>query len=238
MSSTAASYCRPLLAVAPVLVGQLPALEGVVPAGLEPLSCSSWEMCSQSLTMTMPSSARDCSKRRDLVVGPAPLLLGGQLLDPLHQHPPVPASGRARPCRPSRAAPARTATRSGGAARRGGRPELGHPDVAGVERWPPAADGPPLAGGVPALEDDADRRAQSAVAEQAAVDQAQVEEPPLGRRPDLGRLLVRGDAPSGRRRPGSGPGVQVVGLDDVPSGLAGVAVGSRRPPGRPLRTED
>ena len=54
---------RSLLAVAPVLVGQLPRLERDRRARRSKRrSCSSCEMCIQSLITTMPSSASECSK--------------------------------------------------------------------------------------------------------------------------------------------------------------------------------
>ena len=59
--------------------------------------------------------------------------------------------------------------------------EGGDADVAWIERRDQALDGATLAGGVPPLEDDADRRTQLPSAQLATDDQAQMQQPELGR---------------------------------------------------------
>ena len=59
--------------------------------------------------------------------------------------------------------------------------EGGDADVTWIERRDQALDGATLAGGVPPLEDDADRRTQLPAAQLATDDQAQMQQPELGR---------------------------------------------------------
>ena len=117
----------------------------------------------------------------DLVVGPTPLHLGGQPLHPLDQHPSVPAAvedrhaapaGQRRPEAPQEMV-AQLVVRGGG--------EGGDVDVTWIERLDQALDGATLAGGVPPLEDDADRRTQFPSAQLATDDQPQMQQPELGR---------------------------------------------------------
>jgi hypothetical protein len=72
-----------------------------------------------------------------------------------------------------------------------GRGERRHAHVARVERRQEPLDRPALARRVPALEEDAHRRPDVAVADQAAERQAQRREPPLGGLEAL-RLLLAG----------------------------------------------
>ena len=74
-----------------------------------------------------------------------------------------------------------------------GRRKRGDVDVAGVERLDQPLDRPALAGRVPALEDDAHGRTELAVVQLTAVDQPQVEQPPLGPAETFA-LLVLGEA--------------------------------------------
>ena len=76
------------------------------------------ETCIQNLTRIMPSAARVRSNSTISLVRPAPLLLGGEALDPLDEHPAVPGAVEHGHAAPARAAPARSATGSGGASRR------------------------------------------------------------------------------------------------------------------------
>jgi hypothetical protein len=63
--------------------------------------------------------------------------------------------------------------------RRSGGSELDDMDVPGIERLDEPADRAALAGGIPALEQDAQRRAKAGVAEQARGLQAQFDETAL-----------------------------------------------------------
>ena len=72
----------------------------------------------------------------------------------------------------------------------GGRRVLADAHVARVEAGDQPLDRPSLAGRVPSLEDDAQRRAEPAVAEEAAAHEAQVQEPQLGAL-EAGRRLRR-----------------------------------------------
>jgi hypothetical protein len=113
---------------------------------------------------------------RDLAVGPLPLLLGGEPLDPLDEDPAVPG-----PVEHRHAAPAR---------KLGPEPpqevvallvvrrcrELRNAHVPRVEMVHEPLDGAALAGGVPALEDDAQRRPDGAVAQLTAEGEAQPQE--------------------------------------------------------------
>src|SRR6202012_4062051 len=72
------------------------------------------------------------------------------------------------------------------------RGERGDVHVPGVEGLDEPLDGAALDGGVPALEDDADRRAEDAVVELTAIDQPQVQQAALRLAETLG-LLVLGE---------------------------------------------
>ena len=72
----------------------------------------------------------------------------------------------------------------------GGRAELGHPHVAGVEGSDEPPDGAALAGGIPALEQDAHRGTEPLAADQATEDEAQVQQPGLGMFEALCLLLL------------------------------------------------
>ena len=63
----------------------------------------------------------------------------------------------------------------------GGGGEGGDADVTWIERRDEALDGATLAGGIPPLEDDADGRTQFPPAQLATDDQAQMQQPELGR---------------------------------------------------------
>jgi hypothetical protein len=62
--------------------------------------------------------------------------------------------------------------------------------MAGVQRLDHPLDGPALAGGVPALEHDADRRAERAAGELTAVDEPEVEEAELRFLQSTGFLIL------------------------------------------------
>lgn len=72
--------------------------------------------------------------------------------------------------------------------------ELRHADVARVEWRDETFDATTLAGGIPSLEDDAQRRPEgAAVAEQPAADQSELEQAVLRYRKAIG-FLVRGQS--------------------------------------------
>src|SRR5256884_5730715 len=73
----------------------------------------------------------------------------------------------------------------------GRRGELGDPDVPRIQRADEALDAAALAGGVPALEHHAQRRPDPVVADLAAEDQAQVQQPQDRGFQALGALLSR-----------------------------------------------
>ena len=109
----------PLLAVAPVLLGQLPGLERVVPAAFEAAQLLLVREVHPELDHDHALFGQGVFEVVDLVVGPAPLLLGGQLLHPLDQDPAVPAAVEDGHAAPTGQRAARSATGSGGATRRG-----------------------------------------------------------------------------------------------------------------------
>ena len=91
-----------LLAVAPVLVGQLPALELVLLRLSKRFSCSSSEMCIQSLIRSIALVRERALEVVDLAVGAHPLLAAREALDPLDENPAVPRAvedGHASPAR-------------------------------------------------------------------------------------------------------------------------------------------
>ena len=106
----------------------------------------------------MPSAASVRSNCGDLLVRPRPLLLRGVALDPLDEHPAVPGAVQDReaaPARQHRPEPPEEVVALL-VVRRGG--ELRHPHVPRVQRLDQALDRAALPGGVPALEDHAQRR--------------------------------------------------------------------------------
>jgi hypothetical protein len=127
----------------------------------------------------------------DLAVRPAPGLLGGEALDPLDEHPAVPGAvedGHAAPARehrpeaPEEVVPLLVVRR---------RRELRHPRVPRVELVDQPLDGAALAGGVPALEQHQQRRADLAAADLTAEQQPQVHQSFLGLRQLLLGVLLR-----------------------------------------------
>ena len=81
-------------------------------------SCSSSLMCSQNLTIITPSSTSELLEADDLLVRPAPLLVGGEALDALDEHPPVPAAVEHGHPAEAGDSGGRSATGSGAASRR------------------------------------------------------------------------------------------------------------------------
>src|SRR4051812_288894 len=82
----------PLLAVAPVVRRQLPGLEGVLLAGLEALQLLALRHVHPELHQHHALVHQHAFEVDDLVVGAGPLARGGEALDPLDEHPPVPRS--------------------------------------------------------------------------------------------------------------------------------------------------
>src|SRR4051794_13117226 len=77
-------------AVAPVVLGQLPALERILLALAEALELLGIGDVHPELDEGHPLGGEHALEAVDLVVGAAPLLLGGVALDALDEHPPVP----------------------------------------------------------------------------------------------------------------------------------------------------
>ena len=191
MSETGCVVLRPLLTIAPVLLRQLPGLERIVAAPDEPAQLLLVRHVHPELDHDHALLGQRVLEVGDLLVGAAPLHLGGQVLDPLDQDPPVPAavedghaapSGKGRPEAPQEVV----------AQLVGGRCGKGRDvDVPGVERLDQPLDGAALAGGVPPLEDDAHRRPELALVELPAVDQPEVQQAAL-RPAEAFALLVLG----------------------------------------------
>ena len=170
---------RPLLPVAPVLRRELPRLEGIVAAALETAQLLLVRHVHPELDDDHSFFGQAVLEVVDLLIRPAPLDLGGQVLDPFDEDPAVPTavedghaapSGQRRPEAPQEVVAQLVGRRCG---------ERRDVHVPGVERLDQPLDGATLAGGVPALEDDADRRAELAVVELTAVDQPQVQQAAL-----------------------------------------------------------
>ena len=192
MSATASSYCGRFSRLRQSSSVSFHALSGSSRRRSNRRNCSSSRHVHPELDHDHALFGQRVLEVGDLLVGPPPLHLGGEVLHPLDQHPPVPAavedghaapSGQRRPEAPQEVVAQLVGRRRG---------ERGHVHVPGVERLDQPLDGATLAGGVPALEDDADRRAEVAVVELTAVDQPQVEQAAL-RLAETLRLLVLGE---------------------------------------------
>src|SRR6185437_13416687 len=97
-----------LVPIAPVLVGELPLLERVGPPPLEPLELLLFGQVQPELDQDRAVVHQRPLELADLLVGPAPLVLGGEALDPLDQDPAVPGPvehGHAAPARQLRPEP-------------------------------------------------------------------------------------------------------------------------------------
>ena len=132
-------------------------------------------MCSQNLIEHHALGGEHPLELEDLAVRPRPFLLGGELLHALDQHAPIPGAVEHREVAPPRQrrpeAPQEVVALGG----RVGRGELRDAHVAGVERGHQALDRAALAGGVPALEEDAHGRAEVPVVAQSGERQPQRE---------------------------------------------------------------
>ena len=182
---------RAFLAVAPVLGRQLPGLERIVPPALEAAELFLVGHVHPEFDHDHALFGQRVLEVVDLVIGPAPLHLGGQVLHALDQHAAVPAAiedGHPTPARQGRPeAPEEVVPELVGRGCREGR----NVHVARIERLDQALDGPALAGGVPPLEDDADGRAQFPPAELATVDQPEMQDPELRLAEAFGLLVLR-----------------------------------------------
>src|SRR5204862_108405 len=83
---------RPLRAIAPVLVRQLPALQRLAPATLEAPQLLLVRDVHPELDQDRALRGERALEADDLVVGPAPLLLGREALHALDQHAAVPGA--------------------------------------------------------------------------------------------------------------------------------------------------
>jgi hypothetical protein len=183
----------PLPAVPPVLLGQLPGLQRIALPRLEPLELLSGREVQPELDDDHALVGQRPLEVDDLPVGTPPLLFSGEPLDPLHQDAAVPGpvkhrhaapAGQHRPEPPQEVVAFLVVT---------GRAELGDPDVPRVKRRDQPLDRASLAGGVPPLEDHADRRADLRfVPDLAAQHQPQLQQPVLSRS-QPGRFLLRAE---------------------------------------------
>ena len=194
----------------PVVGRELPAFERIVLARAQAPKLLARADVQEELDEHGSLGGHHVLEGDDLVVGAVPLLALGEAVDALDQHAAVPGAiedGHPAPAGERRhEAPQEVVA---ALALVGGR-ELDDAHVAGVERGDQAADRAALAGGVPALEQHGDRRAEAALAAQAAHLQAQREQPPLKLRELLELLLgaqalgkvhvVEPDPPRDRRR--------------------------------------
>ena len=129
----------------------------------------------------------------DLPVGAPPLLLGGESFDPFDQDAAVPGPVKHRHASPARQRRPEPPQEVVAFLVIAGRAELGDPDVPRVQRRHEPFDRTALAGGVPPLENHADRRPElRIVPDQAAQHQPQLQQPALSRG-QAGRFLIRGE---------------------------------------------
>ena len=180
-----------LLPVAPILVGQLPRLERIFLASLEAPQLLLVGDVHPELDEDGALHDQHRLELADLGVGPLPRVVVGVPLDAFDQHPAVPGAvedghatpaGQLRPEPPQPVVPQLVLR---------GRRERAHADVARIELPDEPLDRSALAGSVPALEDDAHRRAELAVPDETAEPQPQGQQPALLLLEPLLRLLLR-----------------------------------------------
>ncbi len=181
-----------LLPVAPVLLGELPGLVRVGLARLEPAQLLLGGEVHPELDQDHALGGQRGLQVHDLGVRPLPRVHGREALDPFHEHPAVPGAvehghaapaGQDRPEAPQEVVPLLVVA---------GRRELGDPHVPGVELADQALDGPALAGGVPALEQHAQRRSELTGPDLPAEQKPQVHQTLLGSL-QVGLALLLGD---------------------------------------------
>ena len=156
------------LPVAPVLVGQLPALQRIGPSFLEPAELLVVADVQPELHDDHALEHERALELHDLLVGPPPLLGRGVALEPLDQHPPVPApvehGHAAEPGELAVEPPEEVMALLVERRRR----ERGDTVVAGVEALDELADGAALAGRIGSFEHDQQPWPELPVAELAA----------------------------------------------------------------------
>ena len=183
MSSTALLVGLALVAVAPVLVGQLPGSQRVLLPGLEPPQLLVLGQVQPELHQDHALGGEGLLELADLPVGPAPLLVGGEALDPLDQHPAVPGpvedghpapAGQRRPEPPEEVVPLLVVRRRG---------ELRDADVPRVERRDEPLDAAALARRRPSPRTRCTAAGRAArLADEPAAEQSQLKQPLLGGR--------------------------------------------------------
>ncbi len=182
----------PALAVAPVLVGQLPALERILLALAEATQLLLGRDVHPDLHDDDALEVQRALELDDLGVRALPLLGRRESLDALDEHAAVPAAvehGHAAVPREvlDEALEIEVALLVGR-----GRGVLRDAHVAGVERRDEPLDGAALAGGVPALEDHEQAGAETAVAQAPRDREPQLGEPQAARR-ELLLVVLGGD---------------------------------------------
>ena len=232
---------RALTAVLPVVRSQLPGLQRVVAALLEALQLLLVGDVQEELDQHHPLGRQRPLQLDDLAVGALPLLRRREALHALDQHAPVPGAvehGHAAPAGQLRPEAPQVVV---ALLVRGRRRELRHAHVARVERRHEPLDRPALAGGVPALEQHADRRAEPVARELAAERQPQRLQPLPGRRRAAPPPPPSTASATGRARRG-GPSAQRRELVQQPLDLgrrrrpaARRRCTGRRPPSRAAR---
>jgi hypothetical protein len=183
----------PLLAVPPVFCGQLPGFQRIVLPRLEPFELLPRRQVHPELDHDHALVGQRPLEVDDLPIGAPPLLLGGEPLDPLDQDAAVPGPVKHRHAAPAGQHRPEPPQEMVAFLVVGGRAELGDPDVPRVKRLDEPFDRASLAGGVPPLEDHAERRPELwFVPDLAAQHQPQVQQPILSRG-QPGRLLLRAE---------------------------------------------
>ena len=141
--------------VAPILAGQLPALERIALTCTEAAQLLILGYLEPHLDEHGALGRESCLPLHDLRIGAPPLSLAGDALHPLHEHAPVPRAvehGHPAPAR-HRLGEAVHEVMAAVVVARGS--ELSHAHVPGVEHGDEPPDDPALSGGVPALEQHA-----------------------------------------------------------------------------------
>jgi hypothetical protein len=143
----------PTLAVAPVLVGQLPGFVGDLLAFLEAPQLLVWGDVQPEFQQHDAAFHQLRFEIVDLGIGALPFAGAGEALDPLYQHPPVPTAVINGDPAGARQVPPESPEVIMRGFFVGGRSDLDHLIVAGIQRGGDAANAAALARGVPALKD-------------------------------------------------------------------------------------
>src|SRR6476620_10226489 len=166
----------PLLAVAPVVVGQLPRLQRIALSSLEALQLLRFGDVEPELDQDHALVGQHPLEAVDLVVGAKPLLAGGEALDALDQHPPVTRAVEDRHAAPTWQHPEEPPEEMVALLVGRWRGELDDTYVAGIGAGHKPLDRPALAGRVPTLEHDACGRSELSFADLTAEGQAKLRE--------------------------------------------------------------